>query len=256
MNLNILMVTHNINKSQLSVATGIGINTISRYCNNTYEKLDKAHLDTLCRYFRCDLNDIISYQYERSDNDYYHYRTFLEETIKSLDYKISELVTELRECEHTIKAEEEYDPTEVFRNKTLSMARNQYIHHNRGVGKSFSLTDGVGKSNLTDTAISISKSYKDGVDCELDDSTEIQIKETKQICESKKCKSKSQPKSYIEPSEERNDTIKEYINTMIKLQLEQTVNELKRELVCSSQDVQDNEAMNKWKLMMEKFDEE
>lgn len=67
MRLNIMIAEHGINKSQLANATNIGLNTISRYCNNSFEKIDKEHLDKLCKHFQCELLDLIQYYNDELD---------------------------------------------------------------------------------------------------------------------------------------------------------------------------------------------
>lgn len=42
----------------LSKATGLGDKTINRLVNNTFERVDKNTVDTLCNYLGCDLGDI------------------------------------------------------------------------------------------------------------------------------------------------------------------------------------------------------
>ncbi len=59
--LHIKMAEKRINQLELSKATGIGKNSINRYYNNTCDKITKEHLDILCKYFDCELQDIIEY---------------------------------------------------------------------------------------------------------------------------------------------------------------------------------------------------
>lgn len=61
MKLHIKLAEKRMTQKELSEATGIGKNSISRYCNGTFEKIDKQHLDTLCKFFNCDLSDLIEY---------------------------------------------------------------------------------------------------------------------------------------------------------------------------------------------------
>ncbi len=56
--LNTYLIFYNITQKDLADATGINRNTIGRYCNNTFEKIDKNHLDLLCSFFKCSLDDI------------------------------------------------------------------------------------------------------------------------------------------------------------------------------------------------------
>ncbi|WP_338595217.1 helix-turn-helix transcriptional regulator [Clostridium baratii] len=59
--LHIKMAEKRINQLELSKATGIGKNSINRYYNNTCDKITKEHLDILCKYFDCELQDIVEY---------------------------------------------------------------------------------------------------------------------------------------------------------------------------------------------------
>lgn len=55
------MADHRINQTELSKATGIGKNSINRYYNNTTTQITKEHLNLLCQYFQCPIQDIIRY---------------------------------------------------------------------------------------------------------------------------------------------------------------------------------------------------
>lgn len=59
MNMKVLMAMKEVNQRQLSADTGIGTNTVNRYVNNTFERIDKKHIDILCDYFNCDISDLI-----------------------------------------------------------------------------------------------------------------------------------------------------------------------------------------------------
>lgn len=61
MRLHILMAEKRITQKQLSEATGIRQPTISAYCNETYKHIVKEHIEVLCDYFNCDLEDLIKY---------------------------------------------------------------------------------------------------------------------------------------------------------------------------------------------------
>jgi putative transcriptional regulator len=58
MNIDILLKKYNLNQKDLAESTGINKNTVSRYCNGTFEKVDKNHIDLICKYFKCTPNDI------------------------------------------------------------------------------------------------------------------------------------------------------------------------------------------------------
>lgn len=61
MKLHIKLAEKRMTQKELSEATGIGKNSISRYCNDTFEKVDKQHLNILCEFFNCPLSEIIEY---------------------------------------------------------------------------------------------------------------------------------------------------------------------------------------------------
>lgn len=59
--LHLRMAEKRINQKELSKATGIGKNSINRYFNNTTTQITKEHLNLLCQYFQCEIQDIIRY---------------------------------------------------------------------------------------------------------------------------------------------------------------------------------------------------
>lgn len=59
MKLDNLLKKYKISQTQITEDTGINKNTISKYCNNTFEKIDKNHIDLLCKYLQCSPNDLI-----------------------------------------------------------------------------------------------------------------------------------------------------------------------------------------------------
>ncbi|MBN1071533.1 XRE family transcriptional regulator [Clostridium botulinum] len=60
-NLRVLMAKKKINMQQLSEETGIRRATISAYYNETYRHLVKEHLNIFCRYFNCNISDLIEF---------------------------------------------------------------------------------------------------------------------------------------------------------------------------------------------------
>ncbi|HII4500024.1 TPA: helix-turn-helix domain-containing protein [Clostridium perfringens] len=60
--LHLRMAEKRINQKELSELTGIGKNSINRYYNNTCDKITKEHLDILCKYFNCEIQDIITFK--------------------------------------------------------------------------------------------------------------------------------------------------------------------------------------------------
>lgn len=59
--LHLRMAEKRINQKELSKATGIGKNSINRYYNNTTTQITKEHLNLLCQYFQCEIQDILRY---------------------------------------------------------------------------------------------------------------------------------------------------------------------------------------------------
>jgi putative transcriptional regulator len=54
-----IMEEHSIGQRELSRQTGIRQGTISDYVNNTFKMINKEHLETLCDFFNCELNDLV-----------------------------------------------------------------------------------------------------------------------------------------------------------------------------------------------------
>ncbi len=57
--LHILLAEKRMTQKDLAEATGIGKNTINRYCNNTWSKINKEDIDILCNFFKCEISDLI-----------------------------------------------------------------------------------------------------------------------------------------------------------------------------------------------------
>jgi len=60
--LHILLAEKRMNQKELAEATGIGRNTINRYCNDTWVKINREDIDILCKFFNCKINDLIVYK--------------------------------------------------------------------------------------------------------------------------------------------------------------------------------------------------
>jgi putative transcriptional regulator len=54
-----VMQEHNISQRELSRQTGIRQGTISDYVNNTFKMINREHLETLCDFFNCTVDDLI-----------------------------------------------------------------------------------------------------------------------------------------------------------------------------------------------------
>ena len=61
MKLHIKMAEIKITQKELSQLTGIRQPTISAYCNEKYTMIPKEHLDILCKFFSCSIENIIEY---------------------------------------------------------------------------------------------------------------------------------------------------------------------------------------------------
>ncbi|MBU3153924.1 helix-turn-helix domain-containing protein [Clostridium estertheticum] len=59
MKLHLKMAEKRITQSELSNITGIRQPTISAYYNDTWKTISKEHLDTLCDFFNCKIEDLI-----------------------------------------------------------------------------------------------------------------------------------------------------------------------------------------------------
>lgn len=55
------MAEKRLSQRELSQITGIRQPTISAYCNDTFVMIPKEHLDILCKYFNCRIEDLIEY---------------------------------------------------------------------------------------------------------------------------------------------------------------------------------------------------
>ncbi|WP_133014903.1 helix-turn-helix domain-containing protein [Clostridium cuniculi] len=56
-----LLIKFNLTQKELAEATGIGANSIGRYCNNTWSRFDKDHLKKLCEYFDCEAGVLLQF---------------------------------------------------------------------------------------------------------------------------------------------------------------------------------------------------
>lgn len=72
MNLKYLLDKNKISQKELSEATNIPKNTMSKYYNNTWISINKEHLNSLCNFFDCDTNDIFEYSPDINENFLYN----------------------------------------------------------------------------------------------------------------------------------------------------------------------------------------
>jgi putative transcriptional regulator len=58
--LRVLMAEHEppLTQSALIEATKLGSHTVSRLCNNTFNRVDKSTVETLLTFFQCDIGDL------------------------------------------------------------------------------------------------------------------------------------------------------------------------------------------------------
>lgn len=61
MKLHIKMAEKRITQKELSKITGIRQATISAYCNDSFMMIPKDHIDILCNFFNCKIEDLIEY---------------------------------------------------------------------------------------------------------------------------------------------------------------------------------------------------
>jgi putative transcriptional regulator len=60
LNINDLLKQYGLAQKDLVECTGINKNTVSKYCNDTFENINKNHIDLLCKFFNCTPNDLFS----------------------------------------------------------------------------------------------------------------------------------------------------------------------------------------------------
>ncbi len=54
-----LLTQKGLTQAELAQATGIRPSTISQLCNNVAVSFKFSHLELICKYLKCDLNDIL-----------------------------------------------------------------------------------------------------------------------------------------------------------------------------------------------------
>jgi putative transcriptional regulator len=67
LNLDLILLTKNIQQQEVSEGTGINKSTINRYCTNSFEKMDMDHLEKICRYLDITPNDVIEIKEESGE---------------------------------------------------------------------------------------------------------------------------------------------------------------------------------------------
>ncbi|MBV4418286.1 helix-turn-helix transcriptional regulator [Clostridium tyrobutyricum] len=61
MKLHIKLAEKRLTQKQLSELTGIRLPTISAYCTDKFKTIPREHLNILCRFFNCKIEDLIEY---------------------------------------------------------------------------------------------------------------------------------------------------------------------------------------------------
>lgn len=56
-----LLDIFNMTRKEFASQTGIGVNSINRYCNNTWLKFDKDHIKIICEYFNCPVGTLLQF---------------------------------------------------------------------------------------------------------------------------------------------------------------------------------------------------
>jgi putative transcriptional regulator len=61
MKLHILLNEFRLSQRELSLSTKIRYDTINKYTNNCYKYISNEHINTLCKYFKIEISDLIEY---------------------------------------------------------------------------------------------------------------------------------------------------------------------------------------------------
>ncbi|MBY6816443.1 helix-turn-helix transcriptional regulator [Clostridium botulinum] len=67
MKLHIKLAEKRITQKELSIETGIRLPTISGYCTDNFKMLSRQHLDIFCKYFNCNISDLIEFINDNED---------------------------------------------------------------------------------------------------------------------------------------------------------------------------------------------
>lgn len=59
--LHILLAKNRMSQKELSEKIGISKNTLSRYYNNNWTRIDKKDINKICNYFNCELCDFLEF---------------------------------------------------------------------------------------------------------------------------------------------------------------------------------------------------
>lgn len=61
MKLHVRLAEKRMTQKELSEKTGIRLPTISAYCTDSFKMIPKDHIDILCKFFNCKVEDLIEY---------------------------------------------------------------------------------------------------------------------------------------------------------------------------------------------------
>lgn len=61
MKLHIRLAEKRMTQKELSEKTGIRLPTISAYCTDSFKMIPKEHIDILCKFFNCKVEDLIEF---------------------------------------------------------------------------------------------------------------------------------------------------------------------------------------------------
>jgi Predicted transcriptional regulator len=62
MKLHVKLAENRLTQKQISEITGIRLPTISAYCTDNFKTIPREHLDILCKYFKCKVEDLIEFK--------------------------------------------------------------------------------------------------------------------------------------------------------------------------------------------------
>ena len=61
MKIHIKLAECRMTQKKLSELTGISKNTITGYVNETFQYINREHLDKMCEIFKCSVSDLVEY---------------------------------------------------------------------------------------------------------------------------------------------------------------------------------------------------
>ena len=61
MKLHVKLAEKRLTQKQFSEDTKIRLATVNAYCTDNFKTISKEHIDIICKYFKCNIEDIIEY---------------------------------------------------------------------------------------------------------------------------------------------------------------------------------------------------